>query len=388
MDFDKSAMTQLSHAIETSTKAVEEFKGRVLSRLDNLESAEAKARRPHLGGFGGSGYAGSHDPETKAHLAAFKSFVVKGDQSELKSLSSNSGTDGGFTVPKVIDGLIDSIAVNISPIRSISQVVQVSTQDYHKLVNARGTSSSWVGEQAARAATNTAQFKDIVPSMGEIYSNLQATQTMLDDTFFNAEQWLAEEAATEFARAEGAAFISGTGVNQPLGFLTSPAAATGDASRSFGTLEYVVTGVSGAFKTLTSTVNPVDDLFTLVSKLKAAYRKDAVFVMNKATLFQIMGFKDYQGRFVYSPATAPGMQDTLLGYPIVEAEDMPTIAANSFSLAFGNFRRGYLIADRVGTRVLRDPFSNKPYVGFYITKRLGGCVLNSECIKLLKFGTA
>ena len=210
---------------------------------------------------------------------------------------------------------------------------------------------------------------------------------MLDDVAFNAESWLADQASTEFARAEGAAFVSGNGVNQPKGFLSQAIAATADGTRAFGTLEYIPTGVSGAFKTLTSTVNPVDDLFTLASKLKAEYRKGAVWVMSKATLFQIMGFKDYQGRFVYSPATAPGMQDTLLGYPIVEAEDMPGVAANSLSIAFGNFNRGYLIVDRIGTRVLRDPFSSKPNVCFYVTKRLGGCVLNSECIKLLKFST-
>ena len=265
---------------------------------------------------------------------------------------------------------------------------QISTQDYHRLVNKHGMNSAWVGETAARPATNTSQFADIAPPMGEIYANMQATQVMLDDVFFNADQWLAEEAATEFSRAEGAAFVSGNGIAQPMGFLSAPVAATADATRTFGTLEYFPTGAAGAFKTLSSTVNPADDLFTLVSKLKAGYRKNAVFVMNKATLFQVMGFKDYQGRYVYNPATAPGMQDTLLGYPIVEAEDMPAIAANSYSIAFGNFGRGYLVVDRMGTRVIRDPFSNKPYVGFYITKRVGGSVLNSEAIKLLKFGTS
>jgi HK97 family phage major capsid protein len=138
--------------------------------------------------------------------------------------------------------------------------------------------------------------------------------------------------------------------------------------------------VSGAFKTLSSTVNPCDDLFTLVSKLKAGYRTNAVFVMNKKTLFAVMGFKDYQRRYVFNPATAPGMQDTLLGYPIVEAEDMPDYTTSgNLAIAFGNFQRGYLIVDRIGTRVIRDPFSLKPYVGFYTTKRLGKRRLNRNC---------
>lgn len=359
-----------------------------------IETLETKLKRPLVGGDGKP-----VDQVAEDHRNAFKGYLQNGsvyDESKmqyasglsLKSMSASSGPDGGFAVPKVIDGMIESTIVNISPIRSIAQVVQISTQDYHKLVNFHGSSlSGWVGEKAARTSTNTPQFADVSPAMGEVYANPQATQVMLDDVFFNAEQWLAEEVALEFARAEGAAFISGTGVNQPMGFLSGAApVTTADATRAFGTLQYTGTGASGAFKTLTSTVNPADDLFTVVSLLKAGYRQNSRWVLNKATLFQIMGFKDYQGRYVFSPTSAPGTADTILGYPIVEAEDMPTYStASAFAVAFGDFKRGYLIADRVGTRVIRDPFSNKPYVGFYTTKRLGGCLLNSEAIKLIKF---
>jgi HK97 family phage major capsid protein len=304
---------------------------------------------------------------------------------QQKAMSVGSGTDGGFAVPKVIDSMIESLAVNISPIRAISSVVQINTSDFHKLVNVRGTSSGWVGETAARPTTNTPQLADLAPPIGEIYANLQATQQMLDDVYFNAEQWLAGEAATEFARAEGQAFISGTGIVQPKGFLSGSTAATADGTRAFGTLEHVATGVSGDFKALTSTVNPVDDLYALVSKLKAEYRKGACWVVNKATLFKIMAFKDYQGRYVFSYSTQPGVPDTILGYPVIEAEDMPALGANSLSVAFGNFQRGYLIVDRIGTRILRDPFSSKPNVLFYATKRVGGILQNSEAIKVLKF---
>lgn len=378
MDMDNEVLKALSE----SNKLFDEFKGKVFSRLDQLETKEAKARRPWLG-------SSEHlDSDQREGLRALKSYMRSGDYSDLKALGTTGGPDGGFAVPKVIDGMIEDVAVNISPIRQIAQVVQISTQDYHKLVNMRGATTGWVGETEARPSTSTSQFADIAPPMGEIYANIPATQVMLDDVFFNAEQWIATEAGTVFARDEGAAFVNGTGVKQPKGFLNYTKAATADGSRDFGTLEYVATGVSGDFKTLTSTVNPVDDLFTLVSKMKREYRNDAVWVMNKATLFRVMGMKDYQGRFVFSPAMAPNMQDTLLGFPIYEAEDMPDVAANSYSIAFGNFKRGYLIVDRVGTRILRDPFSNKPYVMFYVTKRLGGGLLNSECIKLLKFGTS
>ncbi len=355
-----------------------------------IETLEAKAKRPVFGDDG--------KPVNEAeqeHKTAFNSFMRKGKTDGLSELeakayawSTNSGADGGYAVPKVIDGMIDSLAVNISPIRAIAQVVQISTTDYHKLVNKRGTASGWVGETDERPATATSVLADIKPTMGELYANAQASQQMLDDVFFNAESWLASEIATEFARAEGAAFITGDGSNKPTGFLHGSTAATADASRAFGTIEHFATGTSAAFKTLTGTVNPADDLFALVSKMKAAYRSGSKWVTNKALLFEIMAFKDYQGRYVFQPTSAPGMADTILGYPVVEAEDMPTKGAASLSLAFGNFNLAYLIVDRIGTRTLRDPFSNKPYVGFYCTKRLGGALINSEALKVLKFAAS
>ncbi len=367
-----------------------------------IETLEAKLKRPHLGGDGKV-----VDAQAAEHRKSFKGYLRKGAQYDqeplfyqgasdgqeaiaVKSLLAGSGPDGGFAVPKVIDGMIDATIVNISPIRGIASVQQVSTQDFHKLVNIHGTASGWVGETAARAATTTPSLKDIAPPMGELYANPQATQQMLDDVFFNAEQWLADEVALEFARAEGAAFTNGNGVNQPRGFTTYTAVATADKTRAWGSLEYVATGANGAFAALSSTVNPVDSLFTLVSRMKKGYRTGSQWVMSKATLFAVMAFKDYQGRYVFNPTTAPGVEDTVLGYPVTEAEDIIDYndSSNGLGIAFGNFKLGYLIVDRIGTRVIRDPFSNKPYIGFYTTKRLGGAVVNFEAIKFLKFATA
>lgn len=349
-----------------------------------LDAIELKASRPRLGADGKP-----VDEVAEEHKKAFRGYMTKGvdfDKAlEAKALNISTGADGGYAVPKVVDSMIESLAVNISPIRSIATVQQISTSDFHKLVNVRGTTSGWVGETQTRSATNSPQMADIAPPMGELYAKPSATQQMLDDVFFNAESWLAGEIATEFSRAEGAAHVSGTGVNQPKGFAAYTTAATADATRTFGVIEHVATGVSGAFKTLTSTVNPADDLFTLVSKLKAAYRPGSSWVTNKAVLFTVMAFKDYQGRYVFAPTTAPDVKDTIMGYPVVEAEDIPALGASSLSLWFGNFKAGYLIVDRIGTRVIRDPFSNKPYVDFYVTKRTGGSVLNSEAIKTLKF---
>ena len=405
------------NAIETSNRAFEEFKKVNDARIEELkkggatadmqakmaaiqadmaeqkrviEDMEAKAKRPHFGADGRE----VNQAEAE-HKQAFNSFMRKGKVDGLADLeakayawSTNSGADGGYAVPKVIDSTIDALAVNVSPIRSLAQIVQISTTDYHKLVNKHGTASGWVGETDARPATNTSVLADIKPTMGELYANPQATQQMLDDVFFNAEQWLAEEVALEFARAEGAAFITGDGTNKPTGFLAGATAATADSSRAFGTIEHIATGTSAAWKTLSATVNPADDLFTVVSKMKAAYRAGSSWVTNKALLFEIMSFKDYQGRYVFNPTTAPGVADTILGYPVVEAEDIAAKGANSLSLAFGNFKLGYLIVDRIGTRVVRDPFSNKPYIGFYTTKRVGGALINSEAIKVLKFSAS
>ena len=441
-----SDLSELTSAIEASNRSFEEFKkandkrieelktnggasADVLAKIDAItkdfgeqkkliEVMEAKMKRPQFGGerlaapyyFNGLELKGYVDSEVQqAHRKGFDAYIRKNrgtnelvdlevkawsallglPDGEIKAMSISSGPDGGFAVPKVIDAMIEATLVNISPIRGLASVVQISTPDYHKLVNIHGTASGWVGEKAARAATATPTLEDINPPMGEIYAFPQATQTMLDDVFFNAESWLADEITIEFARAEGAAFVNGTGVQQPKGFTTYPVAAMADATRAFGTLEYTFTGTNGAFKTLSGTVNPVDDLFTVVSRMKKGYRAGCAWVMNKNTLFVVMGFKDFQGRYVFNPTTAPGIDDTILGYPVTEAEDMADYTAtNALAIAFGNFKRGYLIVDRIGVRTIRDPFSNKPYIGFYTTKRIGGSIMNTETIKFLKFGTS
>jgi HK97 family phage major capsid protein len=198
---------------------------------------------------------------------------------------------------------------------------------------------------------------------------------------FDVEKFLAHEIATEFARAEGQAFVAGNGTNQPLGFLSSPNGVTADGTRPMGTLQFIGTGTAGAFPSS----NPADKLIDLVQSLRSPYRQGAVFVMNSATAAAIRKFKASTGEFLFQPSLSAGQPATLLGYPLIEAEDMPDIAASSLSIAFGNFKAGYVIAERNATTILRDPYTHKPYVHFYATKRVGGQVVNSESIKLLKF---
>ncbi len=342
---------------------VDEVKG----RLDKVSRAAA---RPTLSGATGS------SPELKGFV---EGYLRHGRETELKAVSGAVAADGGFAVPREIDALIAAQLKTISPIRSIAQVVQVGTAGYRKLVTSGGTASGWVSETAARPETTTPKFNEIVPPMGELYANPAASQAMLDDAAFDLEGWLSTEIAAEFARAEGMAFVNGTGTNQPRGFLQAPTALTTDATRPFGTLQHIVSGNASGFDTA-----PEIKLIDLVHSLKSGHRQGATFVMNSKTVAAVRKFKAADGTFLWQPGVLEGQPSRLLGYPVLEAEDMPDIAANAFPIAFGNFRNGYLIAERRATTILRDPFTNKPYVNFYATKRIGGQVLDSDAIKLLK----
>ncbi|MDF7777413.1 phage major capsid protein [Sphingomonas sp. AOB5] len=341
------------------------------SSFEAVEKAGVPAARPMLAGGSPSG-------------EGFETFLRSGGGVEMKAFTGASDGAGGLAVPRELDAMIDRALKAVSPIRAIANVVQVGSAGYRKLVTSSGaTPSGWAAETGARAETDTPVFHEVAPPMGELFANPAASQAMLDDAAFDVEAWLADEIAVEFAAAEGAAFVNGNGTNKPKGFLQAATASTGDSVRAFGTLQYVPTGSAGAFA-----ANPEEKLIDLVQTLRSPYRQGASWVMNSATLAKIRKFKTSAGEFLWAPSLAAGQPATLLGYPVIEAEDMPDIAANSLSIAFGNFRAGYLIAERGETQVLRDPYSNKPYVHFYATKRVGGMVSNSEAIKLLKFSAS
>lgn len=333
-----------------------------------LERVSRAAGRPAL--------AGCRAPEVKGFVDGY---LRQGRETELKSIAGVIPADGGFAVPTEIDAMIARQLREISPIRQLAQVVNVGSAGYRKLVTTGGTSSGWVGETSPRPETDTPEFAEIAPPTGELYANPAASQSMLDDAAFDLESWLASEISMEFARAEGSAFVNGTGINQPLGFLSSPVSMAGDSVRPFGTLQYIGSGDEDGFDT-----NPEDRLIDLVHTLKAGYRQGAVWVMNSTTLSEMRKLKTAEGAFLWQAGLVEGQPDRLLGYPVVEAEDMPDVGAGMFPIAFGNFKAGYLIAERSATTVLRDPFTNKPFVHFYATKRVGGQVLDSAAIKLLR----
>lgn len=371
LEVKADALEASFEALERETDEVATLKEEVALIKGRLDAQSVAGARPALSGAKSAGSAFTDG------------YLRKGIEAgvELKAMAGTSDASGGYAVPEEIDAQIDRTLKAISPIRAIANVVKVGTSGYRKLVATGGTPSGWVAETAGRPETDTPSFAEIAPPFGELYANPAASQAMLDDAAFDVESWLASEIATEFARAEGAAFVSGTGVNRPRGFLSSPNSAQADGVRPFGTLQFIMSGAAGAFPAS----NPQDKLIDLVQALRPPYRQGAVFVMNSATAARIRKFKTSDGAFLWQPGLAAGQPDTLLGYPVVEAEDMPDIAADSLSIAFGNFRAGYLIAERTETQILRDPFTNKPFVHFYATKRVGAMVSNSEAIKLLKF---
>ena len=236
---------------------------------------------------------------------------------------------------------------------------------------------------AARPATQNPQFAEISPPYGELYANPSASQQMLDDAGFDLEGWLAGQIASEFARAEGAAFVHGTGSGQPAGFVAAPTSAAPDGSRSFGTLQYVASGDANGFDS-----QPDMHLIDMVMALNPAHRQGACWVMNASTIAAVRKLKDGDGAFLWQGSMMDASPDRLLGYPVVEAADMPSVAAGTSPVAFGNFNAGYLIAERMGTRILRDPYTNKPFVNFYATRRIGGQVLDSDAIKVLKIAAS
>lgn len=327
------------------------------------------------------------DDEVK-HRDAFDGFMRKGADEgladlQVKALSVGVNADGGFAVPKVIDSAVYSLAADISPIRGLATVVRTGTTDYRKLVNRHGAGANWQGETGTTANSGTPTLAEIVPTNGWLEARPRVTQQLLDDAFFDVEAWLADEVGLAFAIAEGAAFISGDGTDKPTGFLAGAApVATDDGARAFGTLQYTPGGQAAAFPT------SGDPYLDMIYKLKAAHRAGATWVMDRGGLASVRKLKDTTGAYLWQPSFVMGQPSTFMGYNLVEAEDMPNVAANAFPIAFGNFRNGYLIADRFGVRVLRDPFTAKPYVEFYTTKRVGGKVMDSEAIKLLKIAVS
>jgi len=354
------------------TEQVDKINASVGDLQTAIDAANAKIAAMSISGTGPDSV---HDKE---YTDSFRAHFKRGDvQANL-----NKGTDseGGYLAPVEWDRTITDKLVEVSPMREIASVQNISTAGFSKLFNLRGTGSGWVGEAAARPETNTPAFGSMTFTPGEIYANPAATQGMLDDAAVNLEAWLANEVQTEFAKQEGLAFVSGNGTNKPNGFLTYATGAANAAANPLGAIG-VNTAASGTSVT-------EDELLDLIYAVPASYTNGARFAMNRTIMGKIRKLRDGDGRQLWQPATVAGQPSQLLAYPVTEMADMPGMAINTTPIAFGNFARSYLIVDRTGVRVQRDPYTNKPYVMFYTTKRVGGGVVDPQGMRILKMAAA
>lgn len=373
-------------------EAVEQEKGKLaeqvetlngkLSELDEYKTAleeELKdIRRPGGGG-------GAKTKAAEEHGVAFEGFVRKGRENDLrelerKAMSTTTDEDGGYAVPEELDRNIIKMLNDEVVMRSVCTVIPVGSPAYKKLVDQGGMTSGWVGETDPRPATDTPKLGEVTPFWGEIYGNPQATQTMLDDAFFNVQSFLMGDLAEVFAEQEETAFTNGDGLKKPKGYLAYPMTADADKTRAFGTLQSIATAAATAFT--------ADELMKLLYGLRKKYRRGASWMMNNNSLFYTRTLKDSEGNYIWRPGIELDQPSRLLGYGIAENEQMPDIAADATPITFGNFKRGYYIVDRMGTRMLRDPYTNKPYVGFYTTKRTGGMLVDSNAIKVMTMAAA
>ncbi|KPP87231.1 MAG: phage major capsid protein, HK97 family [Rhodobacteraceae bacterium HLUCCA08] len=327
--------------------------------------------------------------EEAPHQKAFAAYLRSGDDDGLrgldldgKAMTTAVAADGGYLVDPQTSETIKSVLDSSASIRAIANVVNVDSTSYDVLIDHTEMGAGWATETDPATETGTPQIDRISIALHELSALPKVSQRLLDDSAFDIESWLAGRIAAKFARSEAAAFVNGDGIDKPQGFLTAPQ--VDNDIWSWGNLGYVVTGSDGDF----DTSNPGDAIIELVYALGAEYRAGASFVMNSKTAGAVRKIKDADGRFMWTDSMAAGQPAQLLGHPVLIAEDMPDIASDASAIAFGNFAAGYTVAERPDLRVLRDPFSAKPHVLFYATKRVGGAISDYAAIKLLKFGTA
>ncbi len=350
------------------------------TRLAMLDRKSIALSRPHLAR--GADTDAPHKKAFAAYLRSGDDDALRGLSVEEKALSTAVSADGGYLVDPQTAAEIVGVLRSSASIRTIANVVQVESSAFDVLVDHSDVGAGWATESAERTETGTPQVDRISIPLHELSALPKASQRLLDDTAFDVEGWLAQRIADKFSRAEASAFINGDGIDKPTGLLNYPK--VDNELWAWGSVGYVPTGADGDF--LGS--EPADAVVDLVYALGARYRANASFVMNSKTAGAVRKMKDADGRFLWSDGLAAAEPARLMGYPVLIAEDMPDIADGSFAIAFGDFRAGYTVAERPDLRILRDPFSAKPHVLFYATKRIGGDVSDFAAIKLLKFAAS
>lgn len=395
--------------IDDALNAAAERQQAIIQRQDAIEK---KMNRPDLGG--GDGDKGAlelkaFNAAVKANAtalgrpvpaeasaeglseykAAFDRFLRYGkdelDGAERKALSVGSDPDGGYLVTPDMTGRIVTRMFETSPMRSVANVQVIGTDALEGIQDTdEADSGGWVSEMGTRSTTDTPQVGTWRIPVHETYAKPKVTQKLIDDANVDVEAWLAGKIADKLTRYENEAFVVGNGVGKPKGIAAYSTAATADASRSWGVFEHVLSGASGAF----GASNPADKLFDLLGAMKDAYLANARWMTRREVITAVRKFKEATtNAYMWQPGLQQGQPQTLLGFPVTIAQDMPTLAADSLSMAFGDFREAYQIVDRVGFRTLRDPYSAKPFVEFYTTRRVGGGAVQFEAVKFIKFNS-
>ncbi|MCE2950688.1 MAG: phage major capsid protein [Alphaproteobacteria bacterium] len=376
-------MDKVVSSVQELTKSFESFKQAQQARVTQLEKRFLSSARPGLSWEAQT----DTSEESLAHKQAFQSYLRKGDDKALlslsctKSLSTGSDVDGGYLVPQVLSENLRRDLQGLSSIRQLASVMTVSASAVEILLSQSGEEAGWVAETGERAETGTPKLVKKRIAVNELYARPRATQKLLEDSLIDVEAWLSQKIARRMAQLENAAFIAGDGQQKPKGFLSY--ASTLKADLAADTFEHVKTGVDGAF----TDENGADVLMRTMEALDPQYAKEAVWVMSASAHGAIRRLKDQNGQFLWNPALSQGAPETLLGYPVVIVEGMPELVSGtaSTSIVFGNFKEAYQIVDRAGTYVLRDPYSAKPYVEFYTVRRVGGDVLNFNALKMVRF---
>jgi len=374
----KASVTEFLRNFNTFKEDVSKRMTEMTTRIERIDRKSAELRRPALA---------TRAAEETPHRKAFGGYIRQGDEDAFKALGLEGkgyntavAAEGGFLVDPQTSEMVSHVLRSGASIRAVSRVVQVEASAYDVLVDHGDVGAGWITETGGSVADLTPSVDRISVALHELSAAPSASQRILDDAAFDMEGWLAERIADRFLRAESDAFVNGDGVNKPAGFLTKPTVA--DASWSWGSIGYVATGTSGDFDPNA----PADALVDLVYSLGAEYRAGAVFVMNSKTAGEMRKMKDTHGRFLWVEGLAGDQPARLLGYPVQIVEAMPEIGPDAHAIAFGDFAHGYTIAERPDLRILRDPFTNRPNVTFFATKRVGGDVTDYAAIKTLKFG--
>ncbi len=381
-----AAAAEVKSALDGFLSEFSVFRGDMKMALQQQEDRVGKLDRK-MAGYGRPVLAGGEG--SAPHQKAFDAYLRSGDDDGLrglvlegKAMGTAVAADGGYLVDPQTADTIRSMLVSTASIRAIAQVVQVEAASFDVLIDRSEVGSGWATEAAMSTESTTPALERISIRLHELSAMPKASQRLLDDSAFDVEGWLAGKIANRFLRAESAAFVSGDGVDKPKGFLNAPKVANG--TWAWGSLGYVATGAAADF----AATNQADCIISLVYALGADYRANGTFVMNSKTAGAVRKMKDADGRFLWSDGLAAGEPARLMGYGVLVCEDMPDIAANAYAIAFGDFRAGYTIAERPDLRILRDPFSAKPHVLFYASKRVGGDITDFAAIKLLKIAAA